>query len=129
MILIIDFGKKEEKQKLFESLRKLKDVPYWIEIKVDRNKRSGNQNRYYWGVVLKLLSEHTGFTKEEMHETLRRKFLKYNKVLPTGEQVEVMESTTDLDTKEFEIYLDDVKRFSIQELDVYIPDPNEVLEL
>lgn len=129
MILIIDFNSDKDKKRLYEALKKVKSVPCRIEIKVERNQRSANQCRYYFGVVIKLLSEHTGFTSEEMHETLKRKFLKYNKVLPNNERVEVTQSTTDLDTKEFEDYMEDVRRFAIQELDVYIPEPNEIIEL
>ena len=38
--------------------------------------RSNQQSRYYWGIVVQILSEHTGFTKDEVHELLKRKFLK-----------------------------------------------------
>ncbi len=130
MILIVDMNSKPDKQRLHETLKGLKLVPYRIEIKVDRDKRSGNQNRFYWGCVIKLLSDHTGFTPDEMHETLRAKFLKYQKPMPpNGYMATVIQSTTDLDTKEFEEYIEEIRRFAIQELDVEIPTPNEYLEV
>jgi hypothetical protein len=129
MILVVDFSKQSDKGKLFDQLKKLKPVPYRVELKVDRDSRSNNQNRYYWGVVVKLLSEHTGFSQGEMHYTLRHKFLSYTKVLSNNERVQVVQSTTDLDTKEFEDYMEDIRRFAIQELDIEIPLPNECLEI
>jgi hypothetical protein len=128
MKLIVDFNSKSDKERLFTELKKCKPVPYQIELKVDRGNRSGQQNKYYWGVVIKTLSDETGFTPEEMHDVLKWKFLKYSKVLPNGEQVEVTESTTDLDTKEFEDFMEQVRRFAITELDILIPLPNELLE-
>lgn len=129
MILIVDFSKKSDRERLHETLKGLKPVPYRIELKIDRDQRSGRQNKYYWGVVVKLLSDHTGFSRDEMHECLRGMFLKYQKALPNNQIVTVTQSTTDLDTKEFEDYLDEVRRFAIQELDVEIPMPGEVLEV
>jgi hypothetical protein len=129
MILIVDFSNTPDKERLYKTLKSLKPVPYRVELKIDRENRSGNQNKYYWGVVIKTLSDETGFTPEEMHEVLKRKFLKYNKVLPNGEQVGITMSTTDLDTKEFEEYMEEVRRFAIQELDILILLPNEIIEI
>lgn len=130
MILIVDMNSKSDKGRLFETLKGLKPVPYRIEFKVDRDQRSGQQNKYYWGVVVKLLSDHTGFTRDEMHECLRGMFLKYQKPMPpNGHMATITQSTTDLDTKEFEDYLEEIRRFAIQELDVEIPLPGEVLEI
>jgi ribosomal protein L39E len=129
MILIIDMNSKSDKDRLYKELKRCKLVPYRVELKEDRDNRSNNQNKYYWGVVIKTLSDETGFTPDEMHEVLKRKFLKYCKALPNGEQVEVTESTTDLDTKEFEEYMEQIRRFAIQELDILILLPNEIIEI
>jgi ribosomal protein L39E len=129
MILIIDMNSKSDKDRLYKELKRCKLVPYRVELKEDRDNRSNNQNRYYWAVVIKTLSDETGFTPEEMHEVLKRKFLKYNKVLPNGEQVGITMSTTDLDTKEFEEYMEQIRRFAIQELDILILLPNEIIEI
>jgi len=44
-----------------------------IEINIEKSqkKRSSFQNRYYWGVIVAMLADHTGYTKEEMHEILK----------------------------------------------------------
>lgn len=129
MILLVDFSNTSDKVRLYEVLKGLKPVPYQIELKIDRGNRSNNQNRYYWGVVIEILSEHTGFTPEEIHEVLKAKFLRYTKMLPTSEEVNLSRSTKGLDTKEFEEYMEKVRMFAIQELDVEIPLPNEYLNV
>jgi hypothetical protein len=129
MILLIDFGKREQKEKLYETLKGLKPTLYKIELKVNRDNRSNKQNRYYWGVVIAILSEFTGFTPDEMHYDLKSRFLKYYKVIPsTGEERLLIRSTSKLSTEEFEKYVEEIRRWAITELDVYIPSPNEYLE-
>lgn len=44
--------------------------PMYAEVKRRQRKRTLDQNKYYWGVVIKSLSEHTGYTPGEMHEEL-----------------------------------------------------------
>ena len=87
--------------------------------------RSNEQNRYYWGVVVKLLSDETGHSAEEIHEVLKIKFLlkPYNL---KGKQLPGATSTADLTTAEFESYLSQVRSWASQELAVYIPAPHEV---
>lgn len=126
--LIVDFSKGEDKQRFFRILKSLKETRYVIQLKQFRKNRSGNQNRYYWGVVLDILSKDTGFTKDEMHEVLKRKFNPVVKVLKaTGESWVVAGSSAELDTADFETYLEQVRIFAITELDILIPLPNEIL--
>lgn len=94
----------------------------YVEVKVqkERSQRSLNQNAYYWGIVIELLSQHTGYTPDEMHEICRYQFLK--KVNEAG--FEFIQSTSKLNTTEFESYLEEIKRWASM-LGVVIPDPNE----
>ena len=99
----------------------LPDGPVQIIIKKYRRKRTDPQNKYYFGVVVPILMEYTGYTKDEMHEALKWKFLKIEKpgMPPT------VGSTKKLNTKEFEEYLENIKRWAAVDLSLYIPDPNE----
>ncbi len=90
-------------------------------IKRIKKYRSNNENRYYWGVVVKLLSEHTGYSSDEMHDALRMLFLRNaDRKIPT------LRSSTSLTTIEFENYLTEIRQWATQELDCFIPLPNEV---
>ncbi len=46
-----------------------------VVVKSRQKDRSNNQNKYYWGVVVFLLSENLGFSSDEVHDYLRFKFL------------------------------------------------------
>lgn len=108
--------------KHFESFKEGDHVFVTIE-KITREKqRSLDQNAYYWGVVVKILAGETGYTKDEMHEALKVKFLTYENVkgIPT------VLSTADLNTKQFEVYLEMVRRWAAMDLGVVIPEPNQV---
>lgn len=89
--------------------------------------RSNNQNRYYWGVVINMLSEHTGFTPSEMHEVLKYRFLSYPRILisKTPEKVLIAKSTTNLTTKEFEEFMTRVRQWASIDLGLWIPEPNQ----
>jgi hypothetical protein len=124
--LTIDFSSNEKKEKLWKILKTLKPKKYEISIKQYRENRSMPQLRYYWGVVLSILSNETGFTPEELHEVLKLKFNTQTKVIKhTGEEVFFGGSTGDLDTMQFEDYLEKIKTWAIQEINTYIPDPNQ----
>ena len=85
-----------------------------------RKPRSDNQNGYYWGCVIELLCEHSGYTPDEMHEALKQLFLA-DKTL----QIPKVRSTTDLNTLEFEEFLSKVRTWASLELQVNIPLPRE----
>lgn len=95
-----------------------------------RQGRSGQQNRYYWGVVIELLSEHTGFDREEMHEVLKHKFLRktvwIHKKDGVEEQSVITKTTTSLTTKMFEEYLSQIRQWASADLGLFLPEPNEV---
>lgn len=100
-----------------------------IVVRRKRKHRSSNQNRYYW-LVVEMLSDHTGFTKDEIHAILKRKFLLVEKVSErSGVIYEYVRSTTNLSTVEYEVYLDDVRRFAAQDFGIEIPLPNEQLSV
>lgn len=82
--------------------------------------RSQKQNRYMFGVVYKLIADHTGYTPEEVHQLMTKEFLGYENL---GEKF--IKSTTRLNTKEMEEYLENVRRFASVELGCYVPLPNE----
>src|SRR6185436_1312729 len=57
-------------------LQTLKGKPVELVVRVHRATRSGQANRFYWGVVVPLLAAHCGYDKTSMHEALAYKFLR-----------------------------------------------------
>lgn len=83
--------------------------------------RSLNENNYYWGVIIQMISDETGMTPEETHEALKWKFLRKQ----VG-NIFTVKSTAVLDTVGFEEYLMQCRVFAQTELNINVPLPNEV---
>jgi len=101
----------------------LEDKRVTCEVKKFVKKRSIEQNNYWWGVVVKILSEHTGFEPEEMHDWLKLEFLP---VHSKDGKMKSGKSTTRLTTLEFVDLIERVQRWAAQDLQVYIPDPQTI---
>ena len=124
--LVIDFDSLDDKYRLFATLKGLKGKQN-IKIQKHRNKRSNKQNKYYWGIVIAYISNETGFTDKEVHELLKFKFLQTSKVSKQGSVETFIQSTTELDTLEAEEYLDKIRIWALNFLNLPIPLPNEVI--
>lgn len=102
-------------------LRSLEGQEVEVTIQKYRKTRTGEQNRYYWGVVVKLIAEHCGYEPEEAHDAMRLKFLQSH-----GDGIMLtIRSTTSLDTKEMTEYIEQCRRLGA-EMGVQIPSPGEV---
>jgi hypothetical protein len=85
------------------------------------NKRSYNQNSYYWGVVIKMIVDHVqkmiplkNVTPQPIHTRLKTLFL------PEG-----ITSTTQLSKMKMEEYMTKVRNFALLKFSIEIPLPNE----
>ena len=94
--------------------------------------RSIPENNYYWGVVIPLISETSGYSKNETHDLLKSLFLKDVRhiKLPNGTVKEVtkIKSTAELKTTEFEEFLTECRTWASLELECFIPLPNEEIK-
>jgi len=91
-----------------------------IRIRVRSNNRSKEQNSLYWKWV-DILSKEIGFTKDEMHELIKYKFLKRNIVDDKGVESVVLKSTTTLTVKEFTLLMNDLLYWSSDTLNINLP--------
>ena len=104
----------------------------------EEKKRSVQQNRYLWGVVYKTIVDNDpGFfccdavdslrktarlsAAEVVHEFCKARFLP-SADLP-GLQITVAPSTAKLQRKEFQEYVESIRRWAADDLQVFVPDP------
>jgi hypothetical protein len=112
-----------------------KDLAVTIEVKLKKRVRSDVQNAYYWGVVVAMIAERLrelghDVDRDLTHEFLKGRFLYSELADPnTGEVMRIPRKTSELATEEFIEYLEHIKQFAAETLDIYIPDPNEQLEI
>ena len=69
---------------LQESLLVWPDGPATLVVEREQATRSVQANAYYWGVVVKALATHTGYTPDETHDALKIQFLPKDVALRTG---------------------------------------------
>ena len=92
-----------------------------LTIEAQRRNRSDEANRYYRGVVVKIMAAECGYEPDEMHEALKARFLR----APEGEEINGLpriRSTATLDTREFAEYVDRCIRLAA-EMSIEIPEP------
>ena len=109
-----------------QELKKLSNKRVYVIVDEEKPTRSNNQNRYYWSVIVQTLANEIGYTPDEMHEVLKARFSPKDIKQLGVEQVVVPKSTTKQKTDEFEIYLENIRRFASLELQIKLPLPNEV---
>lgn len=117
------------------SMSREKDLAVTIEVKLKKRFRSDVQNAYYWGVVVAMVSDRLKELGHEVdrdltHEFLKGRFLYSELTDPTsGDVMKIPRKTSELATEEFIAYMEQVKQFAAETLDIYIPDPNEQLQI
>ena len=119
-------------------LEAMNDTKVIVSVKKYRNMRSKRQNRYYWGVVVRIIQEYSKslmgeeYSKEEVHLFLIDRIL--------GRKPEIKEvfgehlisyndvETSKMSTTEFGEFIMKIQKF-FAERDIIIPDPEDGLDL
>lgn len=102
--------------------------PYVMQVKRYVKKRTLSQNNLMWmwlNQVADLVSEHTGYDAEDIHEFCKRKFLPASgrvAVLIGGEYVERL-TTTKMTTLEMSAYMNAIDAWASMELGLVLPHP------
>lgn len=109
-----------------------------VRIEPEEKKRSAQQNKYLWGVVYKTIVDNDpGYFVNDAVDSLRKtarlsaaevvhEFCKA-RFLPAADlpslQITVAPSTAKLPRKEFQDYVESIRRWAADELQVFVPDP------
>lgn len=111
----------ETPDKFRNYLYSLKGQQVEVVVRLPRKDRSYKQNRFLWGICYELISEATGYTREEIHDSMRMMFLRdEDRKIPT------LKSTTTLSTLEMNEYWARIQQFAAEKLNLIIPDPKQV---
>lgn len=115
----------QDRQQFDNYIAGLKDNYYQMIVKRPEKIRTSQQNKYYHGVVIKMISDYTGYTTNQVHEGLKHEFLlKDNKF-----GLEVATSTKKLEFELFWDYIENVREWaketlSTEENQFIIPEPD-----
>ena len=116
-----------DKHSLFNYLKEL-GTDYMVKVKKQRNNRSNMQNNYYWACIVQPLAEDLGYFPDEMHDTLKIKFSSEWQSIEINERqigLQTVNSTARMNTKEFEVYADQIRIWALTELGIRLMMPNE----
>lgn len=116
-----------------EDMRAFDGYRLLISVKRYHKQRSLKQNAYYHGCIIPYVQGgllDMGFEKhilgaETVHDMLKNKFLKEDVPVESGEFITLVKSTSDLSTVEFMDYIDEIKKWAAEFLNINIPDPGE----
>jgi hypothetical protein len=107
-----------------------------IKIEKAKKKRSTQQNRFYYGIIIPIVQnclKEAGhiMTNESTHDLIKLKFLKEALFVneETGEVIERIKSTTELSTSQFMDLLAEINNFTFEYFGVSLPSPNDDLTL
>ena len=117
----------QDKQTLYNYLKEL-DSGYLVKVSKQRNNRSNMQNNYYWACIVQPLANELGYFPDEMHDTLKVKFSsEWQSVKLHDKQIglQKVKSTAKMNSKEFEIYADQIRIWALTELNIKLMLPNE----
>ncbi len=99
-----------------------------IIIRKHREKRTDEQNRYYWGVCVAILADHFGYEPEELHEEMKLMFNPIQSKIDPSRTIGG--STTKMSTIEFfsdqDSYVERICRWAAESHGVFIPPPETV---
>lgn len=108
-----------------------------FEVTLPRNKKSVQQNKYYWGAIVPFIQKvfadaGKNMRNVEVHYVLSAQFLpeKPPVVNPlTGEVSTVRYRYSELTTKGFSAYFDAIGAFLLEETGLVLPAPDDLLQL
>jgi len=105
------------------------DTKIDVTIRKHSSKRTNEQNKYYWGVVIPILGDYFGHDNpEDMHEDLKQKFNPTESKIEAGKMIGG--TTTKLSTIDFMVaedsYIERICRWASDEFQIYIPPPKRV---
>ena len=108
------------KQQFQDQLIELEGMDVVIKIVERNNNRTKDQNSLFWSWVA-ILSDNTGYTKEEMKELIQVKFLQRERLDADGYTETYIKGTSTLSKKEFNDLMNEVSYWSNSTLQITLP--------
>lgn len=100
-----------------------------LTVEQGKDRRSAAANRFYWGVVIKLIAEETGQDPQDIHDDLRDRFLRKT-ILYTDKSTgliherEFARGSSGLTVNEFYTFVEQARLFAAEFFGMRIPDPD-----
>lgn len=96
---------------------------YEVSVQLFKDSRSKAQNRLYW-VFVPYLADHCGYTNNQMHRTLKVKFIGVDREVVDGIEIVEPKSSKKLKVKEFANYLREIEALAL-DYGITLPHPDD----
>jgi len=102
-------------------------TPVLVSVQKEEKTESDPLRKYYFKVVAKMISDYTGHSKDMIHEAMKIKFSshvdkKYMLTIPQS----VFSKHSTLPVSKKMDFIEDVRKWASDFLNMYIPDPEQV---
>jgi hypothetical protein len=100
----------------------------WLVILAAKEIRSANANAYLWGHIYPIISDATGYTKEEIHNYCKANFLGFEKIsyhnfaMNTVQEISVLRSSAKLSPTRFSEFIRNIKSDFSEKLNLTFDD-------
>lgn len=130
-------GRPNNAKKLNEAFRAFEGKDVIVTIEKRKSKRSDAQNRFFHGVCVPIIQQgliEAGWNEAKSFEWTKD-FIKKHCLIKqatnekTGEVWDYIGATSGLTKSEFMDFVSDIQQWAMESLGVYVPDPNEVMEI
>jgi len=108
-----------DEERFIADLLKFDGMDIVFTLKENKDYRTNSQNKLWWK-YMQILGEDLGYSKDEMHDICKLKFLKRERI-EDGIKVEYLKSTAQLTKKEFTKLVDDVIIWAAQTFSINLP--------
>ena len=108
------------KQQFQDQLVEFEGKDVVIKITERNNNRTKDQNSLFWKWI-EIISNHTGYTKEETKELISYKFLQRERVDAEGYTETYLRGTSTLSKKEFNEFMNEVSYWSNSTFNITLP--------
>lgn len=130
-------GKPNNAKKLNEAFRAFEGKDVIVTIEKRKSKRSNAQNRFFHGVVIPIIQQgylEAGWIEGKSFEWTKNEIKKACLIKEavnekTGEVKQYVGETSGLTKSEFMDFIAEVQQWAMESLNVYVPDPNQVMEI
>ena len=108
-----------DEERFVSNLLKLEGKDIIFTISENKDYRTKEQNKLWWK-YMQILSADLGYSKDEMHDICKLKFLKRER-FDDGIKIEYLKSTAQLTKKEFKILVDEVIIWAAKTFSINLP--------
>ena len=116
---------KESLKSLYDEIKKLPEREYNVYLSDHHPNKTLSQLGYLYGVVYKIIALETGYSIRDIESLMKLKFNPQEIADLDGVVTVVPGNTRDFNTKQMKEYIDEIKDWALNDLNLFIPEADK----